>query len=183
MWVIADYLRPAGHIMPDHAGDRGVARLDLCASRSPTYQPDEHAQTSVTEHGDRHCPRPAGGPDGAEAARRVAQAGRATIRRRSPSSRGRGTEGLCLRAASSHSGHLRGIGPEPGTWKDPGPRRRSRRGSGGSEEACLPGNGGYATPAACPVSTTSWRYGLRRTFRLVAGTPHRPRSTWPNQAR
>jgi hypothetical protein len=40
---------------------------------------------------------------------------------------------------------------------------------GASEQACLPGNGGYATPAACPVSTTSWRYGLRRTCRLVTG--------------
>jgi hypothetical protein len=80
-------------------------------------------------------------------------------------------------------GHLRGIGPEPGTWKDPGPRRRSSRGSGGSEQACLPGNGGYATPADCPVSTNSWRYGLRLTCRLVTGRPHRPRSTWPNQAR
>jgi hypothetical protein len=39
------------------------------------------------------------------------------------------------------------------------------------------------TPAACPVSTTSWRYGLRRTYRLVTGRSHRPRSTWPNQAR
>jgi hypothetical protein len=38
-------------------------------------------------------------------------------------------------------------------------------------------------PAACPVSTTSWRYGLRRTCRLVTGRSHRPRSTWPNQAR
>jgi len=73
-------------------------------------------------------------------------------------------------------------GPEPGTWKDPGPRRRSSRGSGGSEQACLPGNGGYATPAACPVSTTSWRYGLRRTCHLVTGRSHRPRSAWPNQA-
>jgi hypothetical protein len=73
------------------------------------------------------------GPDGAEAARRVAQAGRATIRRQNPSSRGRGTEGLCLGPASLHSGHLRGIGPEPGTWKDPDPRRGSSRGSGGSE--------------------------------------------------
>jgi hypothetical protein len=45
------------------------------------------------------------------------------------------------------------------------------------------GNGGCATPAACPVSTTSWRYGLRRTCRLVTGRSHRPRSTWPNQAR
>jgi hypothetical protein len=44
-----------------------------------------------------------------------------------------GAEGLCLGAASLHSGHLRGIGPEPGTWKDPDPRRRSSRGSVGSE--------------------------------------------------
>src|SRR5260370_41310446 len=40
---------------------------------------------------------------------------------------------------------------------------------GASEQACLPGNGGYATLAACPVSTTSWRYGLRRTCPLVTG--------------
>src|ERR1035441_3854294 len=33
------------------------------------------------------------------------------------------------------------------------------------------------------VSTTSWRYGLRRTCRLVTGRAHRPRSTWPDQAR
>jgi len=45
------------------------------------------------------------------------------------------------------------------------------------------GHGGYATPVACPVSTTSWRYGLRRTCRLVTGQSHRPRSTWPDQAR
>jgi hypothetical protein len=75
-------------------------------------------------------------------------------------------------------------GPEPGTWKDPDPRRRSSRGSEGSEQACLlPGNGGYATPAGCLVSTTSWRYDLRRPCRLVTGRSHRPRSTWPDQAR
>src|SRR5206468_582567 len=34
---------------------------------------DEHAQTSVSEHGDRHSPRPHRGQDGAEAARRVAR--------------------------------------------------------------------------------------------------------------
>ena len=96
---------------------------------------------------------------------------------------GAGAEGLCLGAASSHSGHLRGNGPGPATWKDPDPQRRSSRGSGGSEQACLPGNGGYATPAACPVSTTSWRHGLRRTCRLVTGRSHRPRSAWPDQAR
>jgi hypothetical protein len=29
MWVIFDHLRPSGHIMPDHAGDRGTALLVL----------------------------------------------------------------------------------------------------------------------------------------------------------
>jgi hypothetical protein len=47
---------------------------------------DEHAQTSEPEHGDRHSPRPAAGPDAAEAARRVAQAERAIIRSQQPSS-------------------------------------------------------------------------------------------------
>ena len=42
---------------------------------------------------------------------------------------------------------------------------------------------GYATPVACPVSTTSWRYGLRRTHRLVADRARGPRSAWFNQAR
>ena len=46
MWVIFDHLRPSGHIMPDHVGDRGAARLDLGASRSPTYQPEECASAS-----------------------------------------------------------------------------------------------------------------------------------------
>ncbi len=118
-------------------------------------------------------PRPAGGPDGAGAARRVARAGRAAIRCQHLSSLRNGAEGLCLGVASSQSGHLRGTGPGSATWKDPDPRRRSSRGSGGSEQACLPGDGGSATPAACPVSTTSWRYGLRRTCRLVTGRSQR----------
>src|SRR5712692_8526155 len=29
MWVIEDHLRPSGHIMPDHAGDRGAVPLVL----------------------------------------------------------------------------------------------------------------------------------------------------------
>jgi hypothetical protein len=33
------------------------------------------------------------------------------------------------------------------------------------------------------VSTTSWRYGLRRICRLVTGRSNRPRSTWPNETR
>lgn len=49
-------------------------------------------------------------------------------------------------------------GPGSATWKDADPRRRSSRGSGGSESACLPGDGGYATPAAC----------LRKRFRVLS---------------
>jgi len=79
---------------------------------------DEHAQTSVSEHGDRLCPRPAEDRDGAEAARRVAQAGRATIHRRIrlPEGAARKVSASVRRACIP--GHLRGIGPEPGTWKD-----------------------------------------------------------------
>jgi hypothetical protein len=38
MWVIFDHLRPSGHIMADHVGDRGAAHLDPGASQSATYQ-------------------------------------------------------------------------------------------------------------------------------------------------
>ena len=91
--------------------------------------------------------------DGAEAARRVARTGRAAIRCQE-SIFPRARHGRsCLGAAGLNSGHLRGTGP---------PKR-----------------------ALCqrPVSTSSWRYGLRRTCRLVTGRSHRPRSTWPDQAR
>ena len=128
---------------------------------------DEHAQTPVSEHGDRHSPRPAGAPDGAEAARRVARGGRAAIRRQNPSSRGRGAEGLCLDAASSHSGHRRGIGPPnrgPGTTLIPGD------GAAGDQRA--------QNRPACPAMAATRRLravpsqrlpggGLRRTGRLV----------------
>jgi hypothetical protein len=86
---------------------------------SALFSAEEHAQTSVSEHGDRHSPRLAGAPDGAEAARRVARGGRAAICRQNPSSRGRGAEDLCLSAASLHSGHLRGIGPRTGDLEGP----------------------------------------------------------------
>jgi hypothetical protein len=128
--------------------------------------------------------RPAGGPDAAEAARRVARAGRAAIRRQHPSSPESAARKV---SASVRRAHIpdtyAASGPESGTWKDPDPRRRSSRGSGGSEQPAYPAMAAYATPATCPVSTTSWRYGLRRTCRLVTGRSHRPRSTWPNQAR
>jgi hypothetical protein len=122
------------------------------------------------------------GPDGAEAAHRVAQAGRATIRRQNPSSRERGTEGLCLGAASLHSGTYAASGPnrEPGRILIPGD------GAAGDQEAQnRPACPAMAARDACGlfVSTTSWRYGLRRTCRLVTGRSHRPRSTWPSQAR
>ena len=131
-----------------------------------------------------HSPRPAGGPDAAEAARRVARAGRAALRRQHPflpESAARKVSASVRRAHIPDT--YAASGPGSATWKDPDPRRRSSRGSGGSEQACLPGDGGYATPAACPVSTTSWRHGLRRACRLVTGRSHRPRSTWPDQAR
>src|SRR5690242_2392832 len=124
------------------------------------------------------------GPASVEAARRVARGGRAAICRQNLSSRGRGTAGLCLGAASLHSGTYAASGPEPGTWKDPDPRRRSSRGIRGLSIGLAARHWrGNVTPAGCPVSTTSWRYGLRRTCRLVTGRSYRPRSTWSNQAR
>jgi hypothetical protein len=38
MWVTFGHLRTSGHIMPDHAGDRGAAFLVFGDSRSPPYQ-------------------------------------------------------------------------------------------------------------------------------------------------
>ena len=118
------------------------------------------------------------GPDAAEAARRIARAGRAAIRRQHPSSpRAR------RRRSLPRCGEL--------TFRTP-TRHRARTGNLG--RILIPGDGAagdqeaqnrpvYATPAACPVSTTSWRYGLRCTCRLVTGRSPRPRSTWPDQAR
>jgi hypothetical protein len=60
----------------------------------------------------------------------------------------------------------------PGTYAASGPNREPGRilipGDGaarirGLRIACLPGDGGYSTPAACPVSTTSWRYNRQVT--------------------
>ena len=123
-------------------------------------------------------PRPAGGPDAAEAARRVARTGRAAIRRQHPYSlrarRGRSLPRcgkLTFRTPTRH----RAQNQQPGRILIPGD---GAAGDQGAQNRPV-----YATPAACPVSTTSWRYGLRRTCRLVTGRSHRPRSTWPNQAR
>jgi hypothetical protein len=124
------------------------------------------------------------GPDGAKAARRVAQAGRAAICRQNPSSRGRGSEGLCLGAASLHPGRLRGIGPpnrEPGRILIPGD------GAAGDQEAqnkpACPAMAATRRLRPVPSQRTYWRYDLRRTCLLVTGRSHRPRSPWPNQAR
>jgi hypothetical protein len=86
-------------------------------------QPDEHAQTSASEHGDRHSSQLAGGPDGAEAARRVARAGRAAICRQNPSSRGHGTEGSlprCGELTSRTRTRHRAPNREPGRIPVPG---------------------------------------------------------------
>jgi hypothetical protein len=75
----------------------------------------------------------------------------------------------------------------PDTYAASGPNREPGRilipgdGAAGDQEA--QNRPVYATPAACPVSTTSWRYGLRCTCRLVTGRSPQPRSTWPDQAR
>jgi short subunit dehydrogenase-like uncharacterized protein len=115
----------------------GASRYRAELGRGPALiGSDEHAQTSMSEHG----LRPAGGPDSAEAARRVARTARAAIRRQHPSSRChvRARRGRSLLgAANLHSGHLRGIG-----HREPGriliPRRRSSRGSGAQNRPACP---------------------------------------------
>jgi hypothetical protein len=80
------------------------------------------------------------------------------IRRQNPSSRGRRTEGACLGAAGLHSGYLRSPGLDPGTRKDPDPRRRSSRGSGPQNRPARPATAAARRMRPVP-STTSWRYG------------------------
>ena len=60
-------------------------------------------------------------------------------------------------------------GPEPATWKDPDPRRRSSRGSGGPEQARLPGNSGYARPG--PHGQTMPGYRSSRSRTAISDTP------------
>ena len=40
MWVTFGHLRPSGHIMPDHADDRGAVFLTLAPHDHPAYQPE-----------------------------------------------------------------------------------------------------------------------------------------------
>ena len=100
------------------------------------------------------------------------------------SSRERSAEGLpwggelTFRTPARH----RAPNNEPGRILIPGDG--SSRGSRAQNRpAGRPAMAAGRTPAACPVSTTSWRYGLRRTCRLVTGRSHPPRSTRLNQAR
>jgi len=60
-------------------------------------------------------------------------------------------------------------GPEPGTRKDPDRRRRSSRGSGGPEQARLPGNSGYARPG--PHGQTMPGYRSSRSRTAISDTP------------
>jgi hypothetical protein len=83
---------------------------------------------------------------------------------RIPSSRGRGTEGLCLGAASLHSGHLRGIGPpnrEPGRTLIPGD------GAAGDQEA--------QNRPACPAMAATRRLravpSQRLSGAMISGAP------------
>jgi hypothetical protein len=146
---------------------------------------DEHAQTSGAELGDRHSPRPAGAQTAQKQHAGVARAGHAAIRRQHPSSRGaqhRRSLPAAQGAASSYPDTYAASGPGPGTWKDPDPRRRSNRGSGAQIGLRARQD---RLRDACGLSrlNASWRYGLRRTRRLVAGRSPRPRSAWSDQAR
>src|SRR5580704_9025092 len=98
----------------------------MCNAR---YSADEHVQTSGPERGNRHSPRPAGGLDSAEAARGLLEldAPPSAVSIRLPEGPAPKVSAQC---GELISGHLRGIGPGPGTWKDPDPRRWSSRGSG-----------------------------------------------------
>jgi hypothetical protein len=133
-------------------------------------------KTSVSEHGGRHSSRPAGGPDAAEAARpglleldAQPSAGRIRLSEGAAGKVSASMRRACIPDTCAASGPNR----EPGRTLIPGD---GAAGDQGLRIGCLPGNGGYATPAACPASMTSWRYGLRRTCRLVTGRSHRPRS-------
>jgi len=128
-------------------------------------------------------PRPAGNPDLA-AARRVARAGRAAIRRQHPYSlrarRGRSLPRrgeLIFRTPTRH----RPPNQDPGRILIPGDGAAGDQGA--QTWPVCPAMAATRRLRPVPSPTTSWRYGPRRTCRLVTGRSHRPRSTWPNQAR
>src|SRR5437899_1950393 len=97
------------------------------------YSADEHTQTSVAEHGDRHSL----GLPGAQTAQEQ-HAGLLELDAQPSAARIGLPEGAARKVSASVrrayiSDTCAASGPEPGTWKDPDPRRRSSRGSGGSE--------------------------------------------------
>ena len=109
-------LAPGGATLTYHDSPLGAMSVQVgCMTLPIRTSADEHAQTSESPNMATATPLPRG-PRRRRSSTPVARCGRAAIRRQNPSSRGRGTEGLCLGAGSLHSGHLRGIGPEPGTW-------------------------------------------------------------------
>ena len=137
----------------------------------------------MPEHSDRHSLGPPG-PRRRRSSTPGCSSGRAAIRRQHPSSlrarRGRSLPWcgeLTFRTPTRH----RAPNQEPGRILSPGDGAPGDQGA--PNRPVCPAMAATRTPAACPVSTTSWRYGLRRTCRLVTGRSHRPRSTWPNQAR
>jgi hypothetical protein len=94
----------------------------------------------MSEHDDRHSPRPAWAQTAQKQHAGVAQAGRATksaARIRLPEGAARKVSASVRRACIP--GHLRGIGPEPGTWKDPSlaPRIGRRRVRSGKSEQVI----------------------------------------------
>ena len=68
MWVTFGHLRPSGHIMPDHAGDRGAVLLALAP----------HDPPSSCQVNSAHAPAPNGGLPGRERGR--ARHGRARVK-------------------------------------------------------------------------------------------------------
>jgi hypothetical protein len=148
-------------------GMRPSARRRLQVHGSQRSAASSHRQMGMSkpsgpEHGDRHSPRPARGPDSAGAARRVARVGRVAIRK--PASVFSGAQHRRslpgAGAASSHPDTYAASGPGPGTWKDPDPRRRSNRGPGPQNR---PACAALAATDACGLSrlNASWGYGVR----------------------
>jgi hypothetical protein len=85
-----------------------AASVSVFAMDCVLFSADEHAQTSESPDMAAATPPARRGPDAAEAARQVARAGRAAIRRQHPSSLRARHGNVCPGAASSHSGRLRG---------------------------------------------------------------------------
>jgi hypothetical protein len=90
-------------------------------------------------------------------------------------------------SASVRRAHIRDTCAASAPDREPGRILIPGDGAAGDQRAqhrpACPAMAATRRQRACPVSTTSWRHGLRRTCRLVTGRSQRSRSTWPNQAR